>query len=246
MAQLGNAPFADFRKVQDEITKRIPNIQSLEEAAQHYTATIYEHFEESIVLIRYFATVPYEELPPRNKEIVTDFARSKEVSQLLHPHTPILSLLGTSGMRPEWNHRKQSQGHMGIPLVSSVFIDAIPMMSRLLQELGIGLDWLDSHDSKIAEKTMGVISGLFFVPEAANEVDKRGRKIIAAQDFVAKYSVRTVFGFGGGYIGTKSMVVTIMFLREVIQKKQAELFASSMIRFRTMTGHLLKTQIFMT
>ena len=132
---------------------------------------------------------------------------------------------------------------MGVPLISAAFIDAIPMMSRLLKQLGLGLDWIDSNDTTIAEQTLGLMSGLFFVPDAAREVDAKGRKIIAAQDFVSKYNVKTVFGFGGGYLGTKTMIVTIIFLREDLPKRQADMFASSMARFRTMTGELVKSRI---
>ena len=49
----------------------------------------------------------------------------------------------------------KSKEHMGIPLISSAFVGAIPMISRLLKELGVPLDWIDSHDSEIIKKTVG-------------------------------------------------------------------------------------------
>ncbi len=244
MAKIANATFQEFKAVQGEIIDRIQGLKSFEEAAQTYTATIYKHFKDSIVLVRYFATVPYEELPAQNKNFVDRLASSKSVSDLIHPQTLILSLLGSSGVEGNWNDRKKSQGHVGIPLISSKFIKEIPMMARLLKQLGAGLDWIDSSDTKIVEKTMGLMSGMFFVPEAATEVDNHGRKIIAAQDFVKSHNVRAVFGFGGGYLGTKTMVVTIIFLREAIEKKQTEFLASAMSRFRTVTAHLVKEKIF--
>ena len=83
----------------------------------------------------------------------------------------MLSLLGTSGVKPAWNDRRQSQGHVGIPMVSAAFIEAILMMSRLLKQLGVRLDWIASHDSQIITKVMGEMSGVFFVADAATEVD---------------------------------------------------------------------------
>ena len=35
------------------------------------------------------------------------------------------------------------------------------MISRLLKELGISLDWMDSHDSEIIKKTVAESPGLF-------------------------------------------------------------------------------------
>jgi hypothetical protein len=244
MASIATASFSDFKGLQEKIKDRISRAKTYEEASQGYTAVIYENYKNSIVIARHFATVPYGELPLQNKRFVDNLAGAQGVSPLLHPDTLVLSLVGTSGIKPEWNDRKRSQGHVGIPLVSSAFIEAIPMMSRLLKELGLGLDWIDSHDTQITDTKLELMSGMFYVADAATEVDNKGRKIIAAQDFVTAYKVKTVFGFGGGYAGTKTMVVTIMFLYEKITKNQAEYFASSMSRFRSMTRDLVKTKIF--
>jgi hypothetical protein len=35
------------------------------------------------------------------------------------------------------------------------------MISRLLKELGVPLDWIDSHDSEIIKKAVAESSGLF-------------------------------------------------------------------------------------
>src|SRR5512144_2112177 len=99
-----------------------------------------------------------------------------------------------------WNDRRNSQGHVGIPLATSDFIEAIPMMSRLLKELGMGLDWIDSNDTSMVARALGSSSGLFYVPDAALEIDAKGRKVIAGQDFVKTHGVKTVFGMGGAFI----------------------------------------------
>ena len=53
------------------------------------------------------------------------------------------------------------RGSWAFPLISSEFVGAIPMISRLLKELGVPLDWVDSHDSSMIEKTMARSAGLF-------------------------------------------------------------------------------------
>ncbi len=244
MQKISTAIPHDFEKLQNNIRAAIKTVDSFEEAAQIYTTTIYEAFKDSIVLVRLFATVPYGQLPPQNKTFVSDLAMSKGIHQLMHDETLVLSLLGTCGAQTNWNSRRTSQGHIGIPLVSTEFIDAIPMMSRLLKQLGLGLEWIGSHDTQLVTHTLGSMSGVFFVPEAMNEIDSKGRKIIVAQDFVTDNHVKTVFGYGGGYVGTKTFTVTILFLQETITKHHANKFAGAMAFFKPLTVNLVKKKIF--
>lgn len=73
----------------------------------------------------------------------------------------MLSLPGTHGQEADWNDRHKSTGHVGIPVISSASVGTIPMISRLLKELGVPLDWIDSHDSEIIKKAVAESSGLF-------------------------------------------------------------------------------------
>ena len=73
------------------------------------------------------------------------------------------------------------------------------MISRLLRELGVPIEWIDSHDSEIIRKAVGDSSGLFFVDDAAAAKDHEGRNIIVAQDFVSAQGVKSVFGAGEAY-----------------------------------------------
>ncbi len=244
MAKLSVSTLKEFRALQDAITTATQGSPTLEKASQAYTQAMYNTFKESIVLVRQFATAPYQELPSASRAFVDRVAAEKSIKQGIRNETLVLSLLGTSGSKPEWNDRAHSKGHVGIPLVSAAFIDSIPMMSRLLKELGLGLDWIDQHDANVVVKTMGSMSGVFFVQDAATEVDHAGRKIIAAQDFVTAHGVKSVFGFGGAYIGTHTFAVTILFLRETIGKDKAEQFAAGLSSFKTQTMGLAKKKIF--
>ena len=156
----------------------------MEDAAQVLVDAVYLQFKESVVLARMFVTVPYDSLPPSHRHFVRQQADNAEAAGGLKTATPVLSLVGTCGQEQSWNDRRRSTGHVGIPLISSTFVDAIPMIARLLKELGIPLDWVDSQDSTMIEKTMGRSAGLFFVEDATEATDHRGRKIITAQHFV--------------------------------------------------------------
>lgn len=224
MSGIANIDLALLSKLQNQISQQLNGSTSLEESAQKFTDIIYDEFKESIVLVRFFATVPFGKLPSSNKMFVSKLVSSNGLTDLLNEQTPVLSLLGTRGEMSEWNDRRNSKGHVGIPLISADFIESIPMMSRLLKDLGVPLDWLDGRDSEIVSKTIGSMAGVFFVPEAKTTTDNRGRKIIAAQDFVQKYKVKTVFGVGGGYLGKDSFITSIVFCRDEIGKTQAEQF----------------------
>jgi len=222
-----------------EIQENIRGFDFLEQTAQKFVDEIFERLEETLVLVRLFATVPFGKLPDANQSFVQKLAQSNNVADLVDDMTPVLSLLGTRGENKGWNNRHDSMGHVGIPLVSSAFIDEIPMMSRLLKELGLGLEWIDSKDSNIVGETMGKMSGLFYVKDAATEVDQRGRKIIAAQDFVERCHVKTVFGLGGGYLIGKMFITTIIFTRETIEKEPIKSFLPLLNAFKMSTTALV-------
>lgn len=229
----------------DQMKDKIEASTSLENAAQRFTEGIYQEFKDSIVLIRLFAVIPFRELPEFNQRFVTQLANSAGISQLIKEKTLVLSLLGTQGIKTEWNKRLNSKGHIGIPLASADFIDRMPMMSRLLKELGVDLNWINSDDTEIVVKKIGSMSGVFYVPDAATTTDHIGRKIIAAQDFVKTYNIKTVFGLGGSYMG-RFFIVTIVFTNESLDKNTVTQYVPIIHSFKASTMLLvIKGKIFL-
>ena len=239
MALISKLSLRDLVSLQDKIAEQSSGRANLEDAAQHYMSILYETLSESIVLARLFAAIPFGELPETNKAFVASLAESAGIGELIRDRTLVLSLLGSRGYKPEWNDRRNSQGHVGIPLASSDFIDRIPMMSRLLKQLGAGIDWIDADDTELVARTFENLSGVFHVRDAKTEVDNQGRKIIAAQDFVEAESVKTVFGIGGCYLGTSLFFTTIVFLREFLEKDVVERFMLQANKFKTATLDLV-------
>jgi hypothetical protein len=89
----------------------------------------------------------------------------------------------TRGRQRNWNSRFDSQGHVGIPLASADFVDSIPMIARLLKELGPSIELAQDLDTAIVTQSIGSV-GLFYMDDARTAEDQNGRKIIADQDFV--------------------------------------------------------------
>lgn len=244
MTTLGETTYNNLKNLQIKLSNEIVTANSFEEASQMFVSGLYDSYQESISLIRLFATIPYKALPTENQIFVDNLASSKGINKLINEDTLTLCLFGSRGENAEWNDRKKSKGHLSIPLASADFIEAIPMMSRLLKELGLGLDWIESNDTELVKNTLGRVNGMFFVTDAKNEVDIKGRKIIAAQNFVEDKKIKTVFGLGGGFVFSSVFYVTIFFLRETIDKDTASMVASTMAFFNNRTKHLIKEKMF--
>ncbi len=236
MARISTTSFDVVMELLDSV-ENMRGFGSLEEAAQEFTGTLYRRFSDSIELIRLFATVPFGTLPEANAAFVQSLAVGRKISPLIFPETPVLSLIGTAGEKPSWNDRRNSRGHVGIPLASSEFISAIPMVTRLLKELGMELNWFDGDDSgsRIAWAEMANISGLFYVEDAATATDSQGRKIIADQAFVEESRIKTVFGMGGAYPMSNTVLVAVCFTTERIRRSQAERFSVLLNGFKMAT-----------
>lgn len=147
---------------------------------------------EPTALARVYAILPYRDLPEDVRGFVDHLNGSAPASM-----TRVLTLMGTTGRRAEWCDRRQSKGHRGIPLISASFVEAIPMLARLLKELGFDLAWLDTTPDVFAQKLVGGFNGIFYVEDARTARDGTGRLVIPALDFVATENIQTVFGMGG-------------------------------------------------
>ena len=111
------------------------------------------------------------------------------------------------------------------------------MISRLLKELGVPIEWVDSHDSQVIVQTIGSAAGLFFVENAAEATGHKGRKIIAAQDFVSDHKVKSVFGTGGAYQDGRTITV-VLFCRDSFALAVAERFLDLTSSFTGRTNSL--------
>jgi hypothetical protein len=214
---------ATIDTLETRVAAELPGLDTLEAAAQRFCDLLYETFAETSVLVRVFATVPFGMIPARNRAFVAGLAGPRAGAVLL-PKTPVLSLLGTRGKEPRWNSRHLSEGHVGIPLASAEFVDAIPMIASLVKQLGVAIEAADEVETGIVTSSLGKAAGVFYVDDAATASDSKGRRIIAARDFVDTYGVKTVFGFGGAYALTGTFVVAVLFTSETLPRSQAERF----------------------
>jgi len=211
---------AIIRDLWSRVEPRIREAKTLEEGAQTLARELYTQFTESIVLARVFVTVRFDALPAEVCTFVENLVKSAGRPADLTGPVPVVSLVGTQGQEAAWNDRRNSRRHQGIPLISSSFVAAIPMIARLFRDLGVPLQWIDSDDAERFATAVGHSAGLFFVPDAATAVDDHGRTIIAP-DFVSTYGIKTVFGAGGAYARGQLLVIVI-FCRDEVPRTTAE------------------------
>ena len=241
MPQIGDHSWSETLTFRDSVREVLRECNSLEAASQRLVETFYDEFHQSIVLTRCFVTAPHGALPASNQQFVNALAANKGIAADINDQTPVLSLLGTRGVQTFWNDRRQSQDHIGIPLVSTSFIETIPMIARLLKELEVKLEWLSNVESKgLSEKELGGgWIGVFYVREATTATDHQGRFIIPNQDFVAENNIKTVFGLGGIY-AQGTLFSLIAFTRDIIEKSTLADLTPLVPLFTANTSHLVR------
>ena len=194
------------------VEPQLHGVASFEAAASAFVDTFYTAFDDFTLLVRVFAIVPYRRLDTAERAYLGD----------LHEATPVLTLMGTRGIEPQWNDRRTSQNHRAIPLISETFVEEAPMIAKLFAEIGDSPFALLDGDWQFVRRTAGA-DGLFFVGDARTTTDLRGRRVIPAADFVERYGVRTVFGFGRR-AEDNSLAVVIVFSRKALLRTFAQQF----------------------
>jgi hypothetical protein len=235
MHSLSSATWSDIELVRARLSERAANASSVQDVAQGFAGDMATSFS-SIALARVFIVQGLDELPAEEQQA----ARAAAGSFALDPTTRVLSLLGTFGLEKAWCDRRQSKGHRSIPLTSSTAVRDIPMVAKLLADLGADITALDLAGSGIGTRFLaGGRGGVFFVADAESAVDARGRRVIAASDFVARYGIRTVFGMGGVY-GDGTLAVSLFFTNERLERLNVDRFGNLITSFKIVTAELVE------
>ena len=170
--------------------------------------------EPACVLVRLFKTHPYRDLPVELETI----AREQMAPGLPSPGTRCLTLLGTTGLLPEWRTPARSERHRVISLPSVEAMARFPMINQLVRQLGLEVGSMLHPSPTFLVDSEQRAFNVFHVPEAAGSPD-----IPDQAGFVVPHGVRSVLGFGGMLPGGELFAV-ILFSRVPIPRGTAELF----------------------
>jgi hypothetical protein len=242
MAKLSEATQLQVNAAVDAADRKIATQRAFDGAAQAVTDSLYTSFKDTSKLVRIFVTTPYKSLPAGMATWVKNLATAKGVADGLTPDTQVLALAGSSGDKPDWNGRAKSKGHIGIPLISQEFVNAIPMLARMIGSLGRDLSWLDTKDTGQLIKAMSKLSGKFYVPDASQTTDTKGRKVISDQAFVSANKITSVFGVASSSaMPTGALMALLVFSNESIPEKQVDSFQPVLNKLRASTVKLVSS-----
>jgi hypothetical protein len=210
---------AEMLRIGMDLRKRMAVEQSFEGAAESVCEHLYSELagpsgERACALVRCYKTHPFGDLPSD----VKDFAKANLGRETPRPSMKCLTLMGTVGDERDWNSRARSRGHKAIPLPSPDIVEQAPMIAELLREFGLDLSELLNPGREVVRDLMGKTYGVFHVPDA------RGSRFIPAQkDFVERYGIRSVLGFGGS-LPTGDLFAIILFSKVAIPEASADRF----------------------
>jgi two-component system, sensor histidine kinase and response regulator len=220
MLDLANFTLSDLTNNLTTLRKLGIGAESMEETANRIVRYLYDSLlvketgKRSCALVRLFITHPYGML---DAELQT-FARKMLGEIPESPDHKCLVLLGTVGDQPEWNSRRQSTGHHVIPLPSEQIVSSIPMISQLINQLGVDLNCVLQPNPGMMLAAEQKTYNVFHVAQAV------GSPYIPAQNnFVIPFHIQSVLGFGG-LLTSGELFALILFSRTYISHETAMFF----------------------
>jgi hypothetical protein len=233
MTVLGEVTWGEVEGLREAVGGR--NAPSVEAAAETFVGAFAEAFSD-VALVRLFIALPAASVPPTEHAFAARFAGD---DPRFGPKTRVLTLLASRGREPAWNQRRLSRGHLCIPLIDRKFIEAAPMIAKLLADIDVDLSAFDDGRPIATRKLLGGKNGMFYVPDAATAVNAEGRYVIADRAFVERYGIRTVFGMGGAY-PDGTLVTSLVFTTQQIPQLIVDRFPSLISNFKMGTSKLIE------
>jgi two-component system, NtrC family, sensor kinase len=216
---LEHLTLADLSHASGRLRKLGDGAETTEEIADRIARFLHEEFGaqsgegKPVILARVYKTHLYEALPPDLQAFATKVAGVTPA-----PKTACLVLLATAGIEEGWNSRKASAGHQAIPLLSVEAVRRLPMVAQLITQLGFDVSTIVAADPALLIDKEKTAFNVFHVPDAL------GSPFIPAQkDFVVRYGVKSVLGFGGA-LPAGELYSAILFSKTAISRDTAEMF----------------------
>ncbi|MEP6506914.1 MAG: hypothetical protein ABJC63_01715 [Gemmatimonadales bacterium] len=218
---LSNFSLVDMLQCGRGVRTAAADARTVRDAAQSIVEFLYRecgHPEaaRACALIRFYKTYRFEDLEPRLQSFAAkQIATGKPTAQM-----KCLTLLASIGQEADWCDTRQSVGHQAIPLPSAQIVEGAPMIAQLIREMGLDFADVITPDTAFLHDRVGRSYNVFHVENALGSPH-----IPAQKEFVERYGVRSVLGFGG-LLADGDLFALIMFSRGRIP-------AESAVRFRS-------------
>ncbi len=211
----------DMLKCSLRLRETATGAPTLEVSAQRVCRFLYDELtgpdsKRACALVRCYKTHAYGSLEPD----LQDFARDVLGAEPARPTMKVLTLMATVGESASWNSRHLSRGHRAIPLPSSEIVEKAPMIAQLIKEFGLELTHLLQPTADIVKELAGKRHGVFHVENALGSP-----YIPAQQEFVVRFGIKSVLGFGG-MLSTGELFAVILFATVHVSPSTADRFRS--------------------
>jgi hypothetical protein len=173
-------------------------------------------------LVRFYKTHPYSDLPTDLQR----FAAAQLGDAVPRSDMRCLTLLASAGIEEEWNSRHTSRGHKAIPLASAEMVRGAPMVARLIEDLGLDVESVVSGGAPAPRGDTRTYE-VFHVESAPGSPH-----IPAQKEFVERYGICSVVGFGG-LLRSGELFTIILFSRERIPVRSAARFRTIALDVRS-------------
>ncbi|MGH9810759.1 MAG: sensor histidine kinase, partial [Terriglobia bacterium] len=131
-----------------------------------------------------------------------------------------------------------SRGHRAIPLPSPEIVEKAPMIAQLIKELGLDLNAVIRPSPDVVRELAGKRHGVFHVENAV------GSPYIPAQEeFVQRYGIKSVLGFGG-MLPNGELFAVILFANVTVSAASADRFRSLALDVKSSFSRFSDTNIF--
>jgi two-component system NtrC family sensor kinase len=210
-----------------------------EQAAQRTVDFFYSEFVDdegkpACALVRFFKTHLFANLDDELRKFAVAIA--PESSSI--PDLRCLTLMATAGDLPEWNSRHQSRGHRAIPLTSVDVVEQAPMISQMIRQMGIEISSVVRPDPALLLDRGEANYDVFYVEKALGSPH-----IVAQREFVERYGIESVLGFGG-LLATGDLFAVILFSKVRIPPSVAEQFKVIGLNFKIAVLPLARKPLF--
>ena len=170
--------------------------------------------EPACALVRFFKTHPYSELPDELQAI----ARAATPDASPQPAVRCLTLVASRGDEPDWNSRHTSRGHRAIPLMSVEMVQRAPMIAQLITQMGLPIANVVRPSRALLLDQETASHNVFYVPRALGSPH-----IVAQEEFVRRYGIESVLGFGG-LLASGDLFAVILFSKVPVSPDTADQF----------------------
>jgi two-component system NtrC family sensor kinase len=213
--------------------------QTIEDAAERaveffHRELVDENGAPACALVRFFKTHPYADLPDDLQAIAR--AATPEAGSIADLRC--LTLVATRGDEPDWNSRQASRGHRVIPLTSVEMVQRAPMIAQLITQLGVGIANVVRPSRTLLLDQDRATQNVFFVPRALGSPH-----IVAQEEFVVRYGIQSVLGFGG-LLSSGDLFAVILFSKVAIPPDAADQFRVVGLNLKIATLPLARKPLF--